>query len=181
MIEMTQTEPEILRRTAVTIRPMRLDDIEYVSRLERRCYTLPWSSSAYVTEVGNSNAYYTVAVQPDGTIAGYCGMWVIMDELHMTTIAVDPAVRGRKIGERLLIDLIREGIKRGSERATLEVRERNTVAHNLYVKYGFEDVAVRKSYYSDNGENAIIMWANDLTLPPYQAMLRDYEARLAEG
>ena len=63
----------------------------------------------------------------------------------------------------------------------VEVRERNTVAHNLYLKYGFEDVAVRKSYYSDNGENALIMWANDLILPAYQSMLRDYKARLAEG
>ena len=107
---------------------------------------LPWSSSAYVTEVGNPNAYYTVALLPDGPIVGYCGMWVIMDELHMTTIAVDPSVRGLKIGERLLLDMIEEGIMRGAERATLEVRERNMVAHNLYVKYGFEDVAIRKNY-----------------------------------
>ena len=185
MIELTDAGPAEtpaapFQAAEITIRPMRIDDIEYVSRLERRCYTLPWSSSAYVTEVGNSNAYYTVAALPDGTIAGYAGMWVIMDELHMTTIAVDPSVRGLKIGERLLLDTIREGIRRGAERATLEVRERNTVAHNLYVKYGFEDVAVRKNYYSDNGENAIIMWANDLTLPPYQALLADYEARLSE-
>ena len=180
MIELTEAPAEPPGPTDVAIRAMRIDDIEYVSRLERRCYTLPWSSSAYVTEVGNANAYYTVATLPDGTIAGYAGMWVIMDELHMTTIAVDPSVRGLKIGERLLLDTIREGIRRGAERATLEVRERNTVAHNLYVKYGFEDVAVRKNYYSDNGENAIIMWANDLTLPPYQAMLAGYEARLAE-
>ncbi len=180
MIELEHPTSEPLRPVSVTIRQMRLDDIEYVSRLERRCYTLPWSSSAYVTEVGNSNAYYTVATLADGTIVGYCGMWVIMDELHMTTIAVDPVVRGLKIGERLLLDLIQEGIRRGAERATLEVRERNTVAHNLYVKYGFEDVAVRKNYYSDNGENAIIMWANDLTLTPYQTMLRDYEVRLTE-
>ncbi len=184
MIELTGSEPiEAVSGPAspavVAIRPMRIEDIEYVSRLERRCYSLPWSSSAYVTEVGNSNAYYTVAALPDGMIAGYAGMWVIMDELHMTTIAVDPAVRGLKIGERLLLDTIREGIRRGAERATLEVRERNAVAHNLYVKYGFEDVAVRKNYYSDNGENAIIMWANDLMLPPYQAMLADYEGRLA--
>ena len=179
MIELTQPISGPLLPAKITIRVMRIEDIEYVSRLERRCYTLPWSSSAYVTEVGNSNAYYTVAILADGTIAGYAGMWVIMDELHMTTIAVDPSVRGLKIGERLLIDVIREGIKRGAERATLEVRERNTVAHNLYLKYGFEDVAVRKNYYSDNGENAIIMWANDLILPPYQAMLADYEARLA--
>lgn len=180
MIELTQPISGPLLPAKITIRVMRIEDIEYVSRLERRCYTLPWSSSAYVTEVGNSNAYYTVAILADGTIAGYAGMWVIMDELHMTTIAVDPSVRGLKIGERLLIDVIREGIKRGAERATLEVRERNTVAHNLYLKYGFEDVAVRKNYYSDNGENAIIMWANDLILPPYQAMLADYEARLAD-
>lgn len=179
MIELTQPVSGPLLPAKITIRVMRIEDIEYVSRLERRCYTLPWSSSAYVTEVGNSNAYYTVAILADGTITGYAGMWVIMDELHMTTIAVDPSVRGLKIGERLLIDVIREGIKRGAERATLEVRERNTVAHNLYLKYGFEDVAVRKNYYSDNGENAIIMWANDLILPAYQAMLADYEARLA--
>lgn len=179
MIELTQSVTEPPLPTEITIRAMRIEDIEYVSRLERRCYTLPWSSSAYVTEVGNSNAYYTVAALSDGTIAGYAGMWVIMDELHMTTIAVDPSVRGLKIGERLLHDVIRVGIKRGAERATLEVRERNTVAHNLYLKYGFEDVAVRKNYYSDNGENAIIMWANDLVLPPYQAMLADYETRLA--
>ena len=180
MIELPPDIAQTRQSTTVTIRAMRIDDIEYVSRLERRCYTLPWSSSAYVTEVGNPNAYYTVALLPDGTIVGYCGMWVIMDELHMTTIAVDPSVRGLKIGERLLLDMIEEGITRGAERATLEVRERNTVAHNLYVKYGFEDVAIRKNYYSDNGENAIIMWANDLTLPPYQAMLQDYRARLAE-
>ena len=179
MIELPQSAAPTSHSTSVTIRAMRLEDIEYVSRLERRCYTLPWSSSAYVTEVGNSNAYYTVAVLPSGAIAGYAGMWVIMDELHMTTIAVDPSVRGLKIGERLLIDIIEVGISRGAERATLEVRERNTVAHNLYVKYGFEDVAVRKNYYSDNGENAIIMWANDLMLPPYQAMLQDYRAKLA--
>ena len=162
----------------VLIRRMRLSDIEHVSRLERRCYTLPWSSSAYVTEVGNPNAYYTVAADADSVIVGYAGMWVIMDELHITTIAVDPARRGLKIGERLLIDLIEEGTVRGATRATLEVRERNAVAHNLYLKYGFDDVAARKNYYSDNGENAIIMWANNLTSPEYQAMLRDHQQRL---
>jgi len=180
MIEMpTTAEPP--HPPAVILRPMRLEDIEHVSRLERRCYTLPWSSSAYVTEVGNPSAYYTVATERDNTILGYAGMWVIMDELHITTIAVDPIQRGRKIGERLLMDLTEEGIARGADRATLEVRERNTVAHNLYLKYGFEDVAVRKNYYSDNGENALIMWANDLTSHAYQAMLHDYKARLADG
>jgi ribosomal-protein-alanine N-acetyltransferase len=180
MIELSPTI-ESLPPPAVLIRRMRLEDIEHVSRLERRCYALPWSSSAYVTEVGNPSAYYTVATELDNTIVGYAGMWVIMDELHITTIAVEPSQRGRKIGERLLLDLIEEGLSRGGNRATLEVRERNTVAHNLYLKYAFEDVAVRKNYYSDNGENALIMWANDLFSDAYQAMLRDYKARLDEG
>lgn len=162
------------------IRRMRLEDIEHVSRLERRCYTLPWSSSAYVTEVGNPNAYYTVAKLGE-IVVGYAGMWVIMDEAHLTTIAVDPSFRGRKIGERLLLDLIDEGVQRGAERATLEVRERNVVAHALYQKYGFGDVAVRKNYYSDNGENALIMWANDLISPEYQSMLAAYREQMAEA
>lgn len=163
----------------IRIAPMRLEDIEHVSRLERRCYTLPWSSSAYATEVGNSNAYYTVAKDENGVVVGYAGMWVIMDEIHITTIAVDPSQRGRKIGERLLLDILEEGMARGAERATLEVRERNTAAHNLYLKYGFEDVAIRKNYYSDNHENAIIMWANNMLSPEYQAMLHDHKQRLA--
>lgn len=163
----------------VTIRLMRVEDIEHVSRLERRCYTLPWSSSAYVTEVGNPSAYYTVAVLADGTLVGYAGMWVNMDEAHLTTIAVDPVHRGLKIGERLLLDLLEESMQRGANYASLEVRERNLVARSLYFKYGFDDVAVRKNYYSDNGENALIMWANEIRSPAYLDMLDNYRARLA--
>lgn len=168
-------------QSGVFLSVMRLEDIQHVSRLERRCYTLPWSSSAYVTEVGNPSAHYVVAKDETGTLLGYAGMWVIMDELHVTTIAVDPAQRGRRIGERLLLNLIEESIPRGAERATLEVRERNVAAHSLYLKYGFEDVAVRKNYYSDNNENAIIMWANNLLSPEYQAMLADYNRLLADS
>lgn len=164
----------------VYLYPMRLEDVEHVSRLERRCYTLPWSSGAYVTEVGNPSAYYLVAKDADGTLLGYGGIWVIMDELHITTLAVDPDARGRRIGERLLLALIYEGIARGAARATLEVRERNAAAHGLYLKYGFEEVAVRKNYYSDNNENAIIMWANNLREPQYGQMLADYARRLSE-
>lgn len=176
---MIESTPRTDTCPPVFLQRMRLEDIEHISRLERRCYTLPWSSSAYVTEVGNPNAYYITAKDSDGTLVGYAGMWVIMDEIHITTIAVDPARRGLKIGERLLLDILEEGIAHGATRATLEVRERNTVAHNLYLKYAFEDVAVRKNYYSDNGENAIIMWANDLTSAPYQSLLRDHKQRLS--
>ena len=146
----------------VTLARMRVEDIEHISRLERRCYTLPWSSSAYVTEIGNPSAYYIVAKTPDGALVGYAGMWIIMDEAHITTVAVDPDLRGRRIGERLMVDMLDYAIRHGAKRSTLEVREHNIAAHRLYLKYGYKDVAIRRNYYSDNGENAVIMWADHM-------------------
>ena len=164
---------------SVVIMPMQLADVQHVSRLERRCYAIPWSSSAYVTEIGNPAAYYSVAKDGAGIIVGYAGMWVIMGEAHITTIAVDPESRTRKVGERLLLDLLDHGVKRRARRASLEVREHNTPAHRLYLKFGFVDVALRKRYYSDNGENAIIMWINDLFAPPFMAMIEQRRRELA--
>jgi [ribosomal protein S18]-alanine N-acetyltransferase len=156
----------------IIITRMRVEDIEHVSRLERRCYSMPWSSSAYVTEIGNPNAYYTVAKDYDGKVLGYAGMWVVMGEMHITTIAVDPSRRGERIGERLLIDLFEYAMAHGGDRTTLEVREHNRAARNLYLKYGFIEVAIRRNYYSDNSENAIVMWLNDLFEPTFLARLR---------
>jgi len=166
---------------SITITLMRMDDVQHVSRLERRCYAIPWSSSAYVTELGNPAAYYSVAKDSAGIIVGYAGMWVIMGEAHITTIAVDPEARTRKVGEKLLLDLLDRGVQRGAKRASLEVREHNTAAHRLYLKYGFVDVALRKRYYSDNGENAIIMWINDLFSPPFMAMIEQRRRGLARA
>jgi [ribosomal protein S18]-alanine N-acetyltransferase len=155
----------------VIVRAMRIEDIEQVTRIERRCYTLPWSTMAYATEIGNPSAHYTVAVDTRGAVVGYAGMWVKMGEAHITTLAVDPSQRGQKIGERLFIDLMQAGVDRGANRSTLEVRERNLAAHNLYLKFGFHNMAIRRHYYSDNGENAVIMWADDLRSPSYQELL----------
>ena len=162
----------------VRITRMRHSDIEAITRLEVICQPLPWSANAYTTELNNPNAYYAVAKTDEGEIAGYGGIWVVMDELHVTNIATNPVMRGRKVAERLLIRLMQEGIRRGATRATLEVRQSNHPAHNLYLKYCFEDVAMRKQYYSDNRENAIIMWAEDLTGAVYQKYLRDAEAAM---
>ena len=171
--------------TAIPAKPeydvfaMRASDIEQVAQVERRCYNLTWNPNAYVTELGNTNAYYAVVKNSSGHIVGYGGIWVIIDELHVTTLAVDPSDRGKKLGERLLNSMMDEGIRRGATRATLEVRQSNKVAQSLYHKYGFLDVAQRRAYYSDNGENAIIMWAEDLTSPTYQKMLYEYRRQLA--
>jgi ribosomal-protein-alanine N-acetyltransferase len=154
----------------VSIEPMRRSDVPTVSAIERRCYATPWHENAYYTELSNRCACYLVA-RLDGQIVGYAGMWVIMDEAHITTLAVDPPHRGKKIGERLLLNLLEEAIIAGASRATLEVREHNVVAQQLYRKYGFREAAIRKNYYTDNQENAIVMWVDDLRTPEYRQRL----------
>lgn len=161
----------------VSIEPMRRGDVETVSAIEKKCYPTPWHENAYYTELSNRAAIYFVA-RLDGQVVGYGGMWIIMDEAHVTTLAVDPRHQGKKIGERLLQNLMEEAILHGASRATLEVREHNTVAQNLYRKYGFRDAAIRKRYYTDNQENAIVMWADDLRRPEYRQRLRELKVEL---
>jgi ribosomal-protein-alanine N-acetyltransferase len=105
-------------------------------------------------------------------------MWVIMDEAHITTLAVDPEFQGRKIGERLLHGLLEEAIVQGAARATLEVRENNQVAQKLYRKYGFQEAAIRKNYYTDNQENALVMWVDELRDAEYHEQLRTLKQQL---
>ncbi len=157
----------------ITIERMQSDDVEKVAELDRECFPTPWSASAYATEVRNPSAYYVVA-RADGEIIGYAGMWLIMDEAHITTLGVDPDYRGKKVGERILVHLLDEAIQRGAQRATLEVREHNTAAQRLYDKYAFHTVAVRKAYYTDNREDALVMWIDDMRSPDF---LRDFRMR----
>jgi [ribosomal protein S18]-alanine N-acetyltransferase len=143
-----------------TIRPMTLRDVDGVLRVEHRSFTAPWSRQAFLTElVDNHFARYVVAVC-DNRIVGYAGIWLIIDEGHVTNIAVDPDFRGLHLGETLLKTLISICMAGAIHRMTLEVRVSNTVAQRLYEKYGFETVGVRKGYYTDNGEDANIMWVN---------------------
>jgi [ribosomal protein S18]-alanine N-acetyltransferase len=161
----------------VRIDKMARADVPRVMEMEKQSFTTPWSESAYLTELTNRSAYYVVA-RANSNVVGYSGMWIIMDESHITTIAVDPDYRGRKIGEQILMAMLEESVRRGARRATLEVRESNTVAQNLYKKYGFIPIAIRRNYYSDNGENAVIMWVDDMVSAAYQQMMRDYKDRL---
>jgi len=145
----------------VFIRKMEPADLCRVIEVEKDSFADPWSESAYLTEISNASAYYIVICVGD-LIVGFAGMWVIMDESHITTIAVDKQYRKLRLGERLLIDLLEESVKRGAKRATLEVRQSNIAAQNLYIKYEFKPVAIRREYYSNNNENAVIMWVDDI-------------------
>ncbi|MBI2952904.1 MAG: ribosomal protein S18-alanine N-acetyltransferase [Chloroflexi bacterium] len=113
-----------------------------------------------------------------GTLAGYAGLWLMLDEAHITTIAVRPQLRGQGIGELLLIGLADTAIALGAKYLTLEVRVSNTVAQNLYRKFGFHEEGVRKRYYSDNGEDALIMWSEPLGSQQFQNRLDGLKADL---
>ncbi|HUV04447.1 MAG TPA: ribosomal protein S18-alanine N-acetyltransferase [Armatimonadota bacterium] len=149
------------RRIPIRIERMQLEDVETVAELDKKCFPSPWSASAYANEVHNLSAYYIVA-RTNSRIVGYGGMWLIIDEAHITTLGVDPEYRGRKIGERVLANLLDEAIHRGARRATLEVRKSNELAQNLYRKYGFRVAAIRRGYYTNNYEDAIVMWVDDM-------------------
>lgn len=141
-------------------RPMKPDDIGIICEIEREAFPTPWTPGAFQNELNNNHFAHYVVMEVEGSIAGYAGMWVIMDEAHVTNIAVRLKYRGMKLGERLLSELRRKAAKHGAKRMTLEVRVTNRIAQNLYEKLGFRSVGVRKGYYTDNNEDALIMWAD---------------------
>jgi ribosomal-protein-alanine N-acetyltransferase len=114
------------------------------------------------------------------SIVGYAGIWVMTDEAHITTIASHPNVRGQGVGEFLLVALTHRGMEIGARWMTLEVRASNAVAQNLYRKYTFKEMGVRRRYYSDNGEDALVMWTDALDSDSFQTTLEQNERKLAE-
>ena len=146
----------------VQIDAMTLDDLEGVQEVERASFPVPWPSNAFRTELTqNKNARYIVARERD-RIVGYAGLWLMVDEAHITTFAVLPEHRRRRIGERMLQRLFDVADEMGAEWLTLEVRVSNIGAQRLYEKYGFRRAGVRRRYYSDNNEDALIMWTDRL-------------------
>lgn len=146
----------------VTIDEMRVEDVDQVVEIERLSYRTPWSRRAFLSELrDNAYADYIVA-RCGGRVVGYAGMWLLFDEAHITNIAVHPAYRGRKIGDLLLSQLERRAARRGMKSMTLEVRPSNPVAQALYRKHGFVPRGIRRGYYSDTREDAIIMWKDGL-------------------
>jgi ribosomal-protein-alanine N-acetyltransferase len=158
--------------TRVRIEPMSLQDLPRVREIEAGSFAVPWPRDAYRAEIqDNKVADYIVARDDDGAVVGFAGMWVIFDEAHVTTIAVDRRHRGMRIGSRLMLALIDRALRRGARWMTLEVRPSNSVALRMYRTLGFRDVALRKRYYSDNGEDAVVMWSGNLLDPAAQARL----------
>jgi ribosomal-protein-alanine N-acetyltransferase len=172
-----------LRATAeaprrLEIAPMLLEDIPAVLAIESLSFQSAWPPNAFINELrDNKLAHYFVG-RLDGKIVGYGGIWVILEDSHVTTIAVHPDNRGQRLGEEILVHLLDEAIARDASWITLEVRETNDVAQRLYRKYGFTVVSTRRGYYSDNNESALVMWAGNLRGTLYANRLAALKAAL---
>jgi [ribosomal protein S18]-alanine N-acetyltransferase len=147
----------------INIYPMTPADLDGVMEVEQLSFLTPWSREAFTGELMQTYTVYLVAREGDKVI-GYGGMHVVFEDSHVTNIAVHPLYRGRRLGERLMLDMFKWAAERGANRMTLEVRSSNMPAQGLYRKLGFisRAGAVRKGYYADTGEDAIIMWKDPL-------------------
>lgn len=136
---------------------MTMDDLEEVIKLDHASFSLPWPESSFRFEIEQNDCSRCWVALLDHKIVGIMVAWLIVDEIHIATFAVDPAYRRQGIAQKLLAHTLLDGLQSGGEKGFLEVREGNLPARRLYEKFGFEDIGIRKKYYQDNGENAVMM------------------------
>lgn len=155
---------------------MKKEDAPELYKLDKKCFAIPWSEKSFKEEFENELAYYFVMTDDD-CIIGYVGIWNIVGEGHITNIAVHPRYRGRGLSKRLMNALFSFSQENNLSCLTLEVRESNRTARNLYLEYGFKERGRRKRYYSDTNEDAVIMTAELFDSPEdyYKRVLRKGE------
>lgn len=164
----------------IKIRPLQLSDLDDIMAIEPAAYgTHHWSRQSFVTELTNERGYYFGAeCEQTGKLLGYTGYWLIGDEAHITTVAVHPQHHRQNIAERLLINSIIESRRTSAHWMTLEVRVSNEPAKALYTKYGFRNIGVRRRYYQDNSEDALVLWTDRITEPAFVGLLKERMAAL---
>jgi ribosomal-protein-alanine N-acetyltransferase len=162
----------------VHLTPMRRRHLRSVLRIENQVYPRPWSLGLFMSELAlrTSRVYVVARIGP--TVVGYAGLMLTAGDGHVTTIAVDPQWHRAKIGTRLLLTVARQGIARGVGALTLEVRMSNEPAQAMYRQFGFAPAGIRKNYYVETNEDALVMWAHDVGTDDYAARLDEIEAGL---
>ncbi|WP_306010571.1 ribosomal protein S18-alanine N-acetyltransferase [Bacillus sp. MMSF_3328] len=141
-----------------SLRFMAEEDIDQVLVIEHKSFTLPWSRDAFINELTKNQFAVYLVLEDDDAVIGYCGAWIVVDEAHVTNIAVLPEYRGKKLGEALMKKMMEAAKELGAVTMTLEARVTNIAAQSLYRKLGFQNGGIRKNYYTDNQEDAIVMW-----------------------
>ncbi len=162
----------------VVIAPMRNKDLRRVLRIEESVFPQPWSHRLFVEELAQRKTRAYRAAWVGTAIVGFAGQMFLDDESHVNNIAVDPAWQGKGLGVAILVDLVRVALARGTRHLTLEVRVGNDPALALYRRFGLAPVGVRRNYYPETGEDALVMWARDIDSPVYAERLTDIEASL---
>ena len=161
----------IIKLSEITISPMQKEDVETVVQIESEAYGKHhWAKSSFYDEMSNNLAKYYVAKLPNGELVGYAGTWHIIDEGHITTIAVKKEYLRNHIGESIIQRIIEDCYKNNIKYLTLEVRVSNVPAIRLYEKYGFQSLGTRKGYYQDNNEDALIMWTENIFYDKFKAI-----------
>lgn len=163
----------------VTIQRMKPEDVDGIIKIEESAYgDHHWSKSSFLNEIKNDLAKYYSLYTVNNELAGYAGCWHILDEAHITTIAIAPQFRRRKFAEALLKRIIDDCYLEKIKYITLEVRVSNTPAINLYSKYGFSSFGTRKGYYQDNNEDAIIMWTKNIFFDEFKNQYEEITKKL---
>ncbi|HUP85772.1 MAG TPA: ribosomal protein S18-alanine N-acetyltransferase [Acidimicrobiales bacterium] len=160
----------------VQLTAMRRRHLRSVLRIEAQVYPRPWSLSLFMSELAlRATRVYTVA-RAQGVVVGYCGLMLTGDDAHVTTIAVDPAFHRSKVATRMLLHMALAARERQAKHLTLEVRVSNHGAQELYRAFGFRPAGIRKNYYIETNEDALIMWADDIDSDEYAERLAGLEA-----
>ena len=162
----------------VEITRMRRRHLRRVLSIEARVYPRPWSASLFLSELSQRTTRTYIVAKNENDVVGYAGMMFTGREAHVTNIAVDPDVHGRKVGTRLLLYLVTEAIARGAEVLSLEVRVTNQAAQNMYEKFGFAAVSIRKGYYIETNEDALVMVVDDARSTDYRVRLQKIREEL---
>ena len=166
----------------VTIRRMKPEDIDRVIEIEQSAYgDHHWSKSSFMNELNNDLAWYYTLLNNKNEVLGYAGTWHILEEAHITNIAVDKNHRRKKYGEALLKKVIDDCYAENIKYITLEVRVSNEAAIGLYTKYGFSSFGTRKGYYQDNNEDAYIMWTKNIFYDEFKSNYEKACTKLLKG
>ena len=176
---MVVAEPiDLTDQLHIDIVTMRRRHLRGVLRIEAQVYPRPWSLGLFLSELALRATRVYIVAKSGSTVVGYAGLMLTGSDGHVTTIAVDPVFHRRGVGSRLLVALSRAGIARGCTALTLEVRVSNDAAQELYRRFGYAPAGVRKNYYSETNEDALVMWAHDVDLPAYADRLASIESAL---
>jgi ribosomal-protein-alanine N-acetyltransferase len=160
-----------MKAPAFTIAPMRNWHLRDVHTIDTKVYPKPWSLALWRQEIALLDTRHYVVAESGGLVVGHAGIMYVAKEGHVTTVAVDPQWQGRKVATRLMSALCRHALDRKTSALTLEVRVGNERAIALYRRFGFAPAGVRKNYYSETNEDALIMWAHDIDQPAFDARL----------